>query len=121
MSKKILIAEDSVTVAAAYAEALSPLGHEIQIVHDGEQAERLIFADPPDLVIMDVIMPKIDGLQLCRRIRANPELKQLPVILVTVMDRASDRDWGIRQGANEYLVKQPNPRFLVDAVRGYLC
>jgi twitching motility two-component system response regulator PilH len=120
MSKKILIAEDSATIAAAYKHALASLGHEILIVHDGEEAERQIYAECPDLVILDVIMPKVDGFQLCRRIRAHPELKDLPIIVITVLDRASDRYWGLKQGATEYLIKRPDPRALVEKVQTYL-
>lgn len=120
MSKKILIAEDSVTIAAAYEHALAALGYQVLVAHDGEDAERQIYAECPDLVILDVIMPKVDGFQLCRRIRARPELRDLPIIVITVLDRASDRYWGLKQGANEYLIKQADPRLLIEKVQSYL-
>jgi twitching motility two-component system response regulator PilH len=120
MSKKILIAEDSVTLAAAYKHALAALGYEVLVAHDGEEAERQILAECPDLVILDVIMPKVDGFQLCRRIRAHPELQDIPIIVFTVLDRDSDRYWGLKQGATEYLIKQADPRILIEKVRSYL-
>ena len=117
---KILIAEDSATVAAVMAKALAPLGHTITVATDGEEAARLIHVERPDLIIIDIIMPKVNGFQLCRSIRSDPILKSLPIIMVTSMDRASDRYWGLKQGADEYLVKPIDATLLMDRVRYYL-
>jgi len=120
MAKKILIAEDSEATAAVLSQALAPLGHEILVAHDGEEAQRQIAQQTPDLVILDILMPKVNGFQLCRAIRSNPDLSQLPIIVVTAMDRESDRYWGLKQGANEYLVKPIDPEVLRAKVRSYL-
>ena len=117
---KILIADDSATATALLAKALAPLGHTILVANNGEEAERQIHTEHPDLVLLDIIMPKMNGFQLCRSIRAHPELKNLPIIVVTSMDRESDRYWGLKQGANAYLVKPIDPTMLVDKVRHYL-
>jgi twitching motility two-component system response regulator PilH len=117
---KILIAEDSLTAIAILKKALAPLGHTIVVATDGEEAERRLFEDHPDLLILDIIIPKINGFQLCRSIRANPKLKELPIIIVTSMDKDSDRYWGMKQGANEYLVKPIDPQDLLKRVRFYL-
>jgi DNA-binding response OmpR family regulator len=117
---KILIADDSATAAALLRKALAPLGHTILVAADGEEAERAIKSEHPDLVILDIIMPKVNGFQLCRAIRADPDLKDLPIIVVTSMDRESDRYWGMKQGADEYLVKPIDPTVLMDKVRHYL-
>jgi twitching motility two-component system response regulator PilH len=117
---KILIAEDSATAAAVLKKALTPLGHTIVVVGDGEEAERQIHLERPDLVILDVIMPKLNGFQLCRNIRSNPALAGLKVIIVTSMDRESDRYWGMKQGADEYLTKPVDLDELCTKVRRYL-
>src|SRR5512146_787224 len=113
---KILIAEDSATVAAVMTRALAPLGHTILIARDGAEAQRHIRADRPDLVILDVIMPRMNGFELCRIIRANPILKETPIFVVTSMDRASDKYWGMKQGADEYFFKPVDPDLLLRKV-----
>jgi twitching motility two-component system response regulator PilH len=117
---KILIADDSPTAAALLQRMLAPLGHTILLVSDGEEAVRRIQNEQPDLVILDIIMPKVNGFQLCRTIRSDPTLKDLPIIVVTSMDRESDRYWGMKQGADEYLVKPVDAGVLMDKVRHYL-
>jgi twitching motility two-component system response regulator PilH len=117
---KILIAEDSQTSVELLRRALAPLGHEILVAQDGEAAEQQVMATRPDLVILDIIMPKRNGFQVCRAVRANPDTKAIPIIVVTSMDRESDRYWGLKQGADEYLVKPVDPAVLVAKVRSYL-
>jgi DNA-binding response OmpR family regulator len=117
---KILIAEDSATAAAVLKKALAPLGHTILVASDGEEAERQISLEQPDLVILDIIMPKLNGFQLCRNIRSNPSLAKLKVIMVTSMDRESDRYWGLKQGADEYLTKPVDVEELMSKVRRHL-
>ena len=102
---KILIAEDSATAVELLKRTLSPLGHQIVVAADGENAEKMIQDERPDLLILDIIMPKMNGFQLCRSLRSNPVFKELPIIIITSMDRESDRYWGLKQGASEYLVK----------------
>jgi len=117
---RILIAEDSPTAIEMLKRALAPLGHTIDTATDGEEAQRKLTADKPDLLILDIIIPKVNGFQLCRFVRSNPALKDLPIIIVTSMDRESDRYWGLKQGADEYLVKPVDPAVLVAKVRTYL-
>lgn len=117
---KILIAEDSATAAAVLKKALTGLGHTILLASDGEEAERQISLERPDLVILDIIMPKVNGFQLCRIIRSNPALSKLKVIMVTSMDRESDRYWGLKQGADEYLTKPVDIEELKTKVRRHL-
>lgn len=117
---KILIAEDSATAVELLKRTLSPLGHQIVVAADGENAEKLIQDERPDLLILDIIMPKMNGFQLCRSLRSNPAFKELPIIIITSMDRESDRYWGLKQGASEYLVKPVDPTLLLERVKAYL-
>ena len=117
---KILIAEDSPTAAELLRRTIVPLGHDVVLANDGQNAEELIRKEKPDLVILDIIMPKINGFQLCRSLRADPEFQDLPILVITSMDRESDRYWGMKQGANEYLVKPVDSQVLVEKIQTYL-
>lgn len=117
---KILIAEDSATSVELLKRALSPLGHTLIVASNGQDAEQTIRNEQPDLVILDIIMPKMNGFQLCRTLRSDPAHENMPIIVITSMDRESDRYWGMKQGASEYLVKPVDPSVLVQKVQNYL-
>jgi twitching motility two-component system response regulator PilH len=117
---KILIAEDSATAVELLKRALSPLGHTLIVASDGQDAEQIIRKEEPDLVILDIIMPKMNGFQLCRTLRSDPAHQKMPIIVITSMDRESDRYWGMKQGASEYLVKPVDPATLVQKVQNHL-
>ena len=72
---------------------------------DGEEALRKIQADRPDLVLLDVVLPGKNGFQICREIKSKPDTKAIKVVLVTSKNQESDRFWGMKQGADEYLAK----------------
>lgn len=118
---RILIAEDSPTAVEMLKRTLAPLGADFEVAQDGEEAARLCAEHRPDLVIVDIIMPRMNGFQLCRTLRREPATKSLPIIVVTSMDRESDRYWGLKQGADEYLVKPVDGAVLLQKVRSYLC
>ncbi len=117
---RILIADDSATATALLQKALAPLGHSIETACDGQEARDRLKVDPPDLVILDVVMPRLNGFELCRVIREDPRCGALPIIVVSAMDRESDRYWGLKQGANEYLTKPFSPEQLQQTVGRYL-
>jgi len=87
---------------------------------DGEAAEEKVKSEKIDLIILDVIMPKKNGFQVCRDIKSNDLYKNIPVIMVTSKDQASDKFWGMKQGADEYLTKPFTPEDLLKAVKKYL-
>lgn len=117
---KIMIAEDSATERKMLADALGELGHELVEVDNGEDAERLFFEAHPDLLILDVIMPKKDGFQVCRAIKSDGRYADTPIIMISARNRKSDQYWGLRQGANEYLPKPFKVAHLLNTVQGYL-
>lgn len=116
----ILIADDSPTATALLRKALAPLGHTISTVSDGEEARHSLQQAPPDLVILDVVMPKLNGFELCRSIRQDPRYQGMPIIVVSAMDRDSDRFWGLKQGADVYLTKPFSAQELQETVSRYL-
>jgi twitching motility two-component system response regulator PilH len=116
---KILIADDSPTAVALLTKILQPLGHELLVAKDGEEAAQAM-AQRPDLVILDVVMPKQNGFELCRALKGDPATASIPIFFVTSMDREADRWWGLKQGADEYIMKPFDAGALVAKVRARL-
>ena len=87
---------------------------------DGEEALKRLDQEAFDLVLLDVIMPGVNGFQLCRSLRRDPRWAQMPIVLVTSKNQDSDRHWGLKQGATDYLSKPFSREQLLDAVRRYV-
>ena len=102
MKPQILVADDDEMIAASIRRALIYEGYEVEVVHDGAQALAAARDRQPDLVILDVMMPEIDGVEVCRRIRADGDT---PVLMLTAKDTVADRVLGLDSGADDYLVK----------------
>jgi twitching motility two-component system response regulator PilH len=117
---KILIADDSLAELQLFQATLQTTGHTIVTVMDGEAAEAKMKSEKIDLVILDVVMPKKNGFQVCRDIKSNDQYKNIPVIMVTSKDQESDKFWGMKQGADEYLIKPFKPEDLLKAVKKYI-
>lgn len=114
---KVLIAEDSLTDAKYIESILSEQGYELVFARDGEETEELIKRNNFDLIILDVVMPKKNGFQVCREIKKNEKTKHIPVILVTSKREEADKYWGKMQGADEYVTKPFEPIDLLVAIR----
>ncbi|MCK9172285.1 response regulator [Desulfuromonas thiophila] len=117
---KILVADDSKTELAFLLDILKGTGHEIVTAVDGLQAEERARAERFDLIFLDVIMPNKNGFQVCRALKRDPSLKQIPIILTTSKSGESDKFWGKKQGADEYIVKPYEPVDILLAVKKYL-
>jgi twitching motility two-component system response regulator PilH len=117
---KILVADDSLAELQIIQQALQSTGHTIVTVMDGEAAEDKAKSDKFDLFILDVVMPKKNGFQVCREIKTNEQTKNIPVIMVTSKDQESDKFWGMKQGADEYLTKPFKPEDLLKTVKKYI-
>jgi twitching motility two-component system response regulator PilH len=103
--KKILIVDDSATERHVIGEMLTKKGYEVSFAEDGEKGVAQVKASKPDLVIMDVVMPGMNGFQATRAITSDPETQHIPVIICTTKDQETDKVWGVRQGAKDYVVK----------------
>lgn len=114
---KVLIAEDSLTDAKYIESILSEQGYELVFARDGEETEELVKRNNFDLIILDVVMPKKNGFQVCREIKKNEKTKHIPVILVTSKREEADKYWGKMQGADEYVTKPFEPIDLLVAIR----
>jgi twitching motility two-component system response regulator PilH len=117
---KILIIDDSQTDIQFIKSVLQPLGHILAVAMDGEEGERMIRAEPYDLIILDVVMPKKNGFQLCREIKKDETLKHIPILILTSKDQDSDKLWGEKQGADAFLRKTGDAMELLIAIRKLL-
>ena len=118
MSDKILLVEDEHQIAKFISRGLQREGYQVITASDGETGLNMVFSDLPDLIILDVMLPDIDGLNVCRQIR---EAKlQTPILMLTAKDAVPDRVAGLEAGADDYLVKPFSPRELVARVKAIL-
>jgi DNA-binding response OmpR family regulator len=120
MAKKILLIEDSATQAAAIANALGKEGFEVIIAATGEEGVERAAADKPDLVIIDTLLPGIDGFVVCAKIRQNPASKGVKIIVITGSVDAIDAVKARKSGADDFCVKTKDLKALVEAVKRLL-
>ena len=102
---KILIVEDETTLAETLAENLAEEGHEVLTAGDGESGLSLIKSSLPDLVVLDIMLPALDGLSVCRIIRKDPTTSHIPIIMLTARGTEVDKIVGLESGADDYIVK----------------
>lgn len=121
MAKYILVVEDEDAVRSVIAEAMKLEGLEVREAHNGEEAMTMFLTDPPALVILDVLMPGMNGLEVCQSIRNLPEpLNKTPIIMLTAIDTRLGERLGKEAGADIYLTKPFSPRELRQKVRELL-
>ncbi len=101
----ILVVDDSPTELRLVAGRLRDCGYRIVTAADGEEALELAAREHPDLIVLDVVLPKKNGFQVCRQLKTTPGTSDIKILLVTSKDQESDRFWGMRQGADEYMTK----------------
>jgi len=117
---KILIAEDDPDIRELVAFTLRFAGHEVVAASDGEETVQLAAREFPDLILMDVRMPRMTGYDACRAIKANSELKDIPVVFLSAKGQESEIQTGLEAGAEEYLLKPFALDQLTDRVRAIL-
>ena len=103
--QKILIVDDSPTERYYLTDILVKNGFSVSTAENGEEAMLKIKADKPQLILMDVVMPGANGFQVTRAIARDPELADVPIIICSTKNQETDRIWGLRQGARDYIVK----------------
>ena len=118
--KRILVVDDEMYIVNILDFTLATEGLEVISASNGEEALRKTVEFTPDLVILDVMMPKIDGFEVCRALKAKEETKEVPVILLTAKDRDGDKKKGEEAGADLYVTKPFSPTRLLEDVRGLL-
>lgn len=117
---RILIVDDSPTELRQLAQMLGRHGHEVLAASTGKEGVALAGSEQPDLVLMDVVMPEVNGFQATRQISREAATSHIPVIIVSAKDQEADRIWGERQGAKGYLTKPVKEAELMNAVKQVL-
>lgn len=117
---KILIVEDSPAQSKAITRLLEKAGHQSLVAEDGNKGVEMCLAEMPDLVLMDVILPNLNGFQATRRLTQDPATAHIPIVIVSTKDMPTDKVWGMRQGAKAYLTKPFNDQELIDTINSQL-
>lgn len=117
---RVLIVDDSPTETFKMTEILKKSGHSVITAGGGEEGVFLAKKEKPDLILMDVVMPGMNGFQATRQISKNPETSNIPIIIVTTKNQETDKLWGKRQGAASYLTKPIDEKALVKAIKEVL-
>ena len=106
---KILIVDDSPTEAHVIEQILVQDGHEAIKATSGEDGLAMAISELPNLIVMDVVMPGMNGFKATRKINRNASTKSIPIVMVTTKDQDTDMEWGLRQGAAKYMTKPVDP------------
>lgn len=116
MPTRVLVVDDDALTREILGTVLNLQDLEVVTAADGAEALEVAAREHPDVIVLDVMMPRMDGFEACRKLKADPEMTLVPVILLTARDRAEDRDEGVAAGADAYLVKPFSPLKLIDVI-----
>jgi twitching motility two-component system response regulator PilH len=117
--QKILLVDDSKTELYHLSDVLGKRGYQVRTAENADDAMRRLAEDKPDLILMDVVMPGQNGFQLTRTITRDPRWAEVPVIMCTSKNQETDKVWGMRQGARDYIVKPVNTDELVTKIKSF--
>jgi phosphate regulon transcriptional regulator PhoB len=120
MAQRVLIVEDEPDIRDLLVFHLEGEGYQVTACRSGAEALRVARAGPPDLVLLDLMLPEMDGLEVCRRLRQDPATQGLPIVMLTARGDEVDRVLGLELGADDYVVKPFSPRELVARIRAVL-
>ncbi len=120
MAKRILVTEDSPTILAMVKDILEGQGYEVLAAVDGQDALEKARHEIPDLIILDLMLPKIDGYKLCRMLKFDEKYKQIPIIMFTARAQETDIKLGTEVGADAYITKPFDPEILLNKVNELL-
>lgn len=116
----VLVVEDSIPQREMITELLRGSGLTVTVASDGVEALESIQGNPPDLVVLDIVMPRMNGYELCRRLKSDPATQNVPVVMCSSKGEEFDRYWGMKQGADAYIAKPFQPTELVGTVKQLL-
>ena len=117
---QVLIVDDSPTETHLLREMLEKNGHSVITAENGSLGVKVCKEKKPDLVLMDVVMPELNGFQATRQLSKDPETAHIPIIIVTTKDQETDRLWGLKQGARDYLTKPVSEKALMTTLKSLL-
>lgn len=117
---RILIVDDSETQLYALRKTLEGTGHEVLSAESGQEGIDQAISEQPDLILMDVVMPGMSGFQATRKLSRHTQTANIPVVFVTTKDQETDRIWGMRQGAADYITKPVDRKHLLATIQRIL-
>ena len=120
MQKKILIADDEVQLVEMLKMRLKANGYKVLTAYDGQEALEKARNQKPDLIILDLMLPKIDGYKVCRMLKFDKNYKSIPIILLTALAQKSDEEMGSQVGADAYIIKPFEPQMLLSKIKELL-
>ena len=120
MARSILVVEDEPNIVLSLQFLMKKAGFDVRVAGDGEEALAAVDDRAPDLILLDVMIPKRDGYDVCQTIRANPDWKDIHIIMLTAKGRDVDREKGLALGANDYVTKPFSTRDLTEKVKAIL-
>ena len=120
MTKKVLIVDDEPNIVISLEFLMKKEGYEVTVARDGQEAVERILADRPDLVVLDVMMPKMNGFEVCETIRKDPDLGSVRILMLTAKGREAEVHKGLSLGADAYMPKPFSTHELVDKAKALL-
>ena len=120
MDKKILVIEDDPATLRLMDYTLRHEGYQVLKASNGLEGMRKVQDEEPDLIILDVMLPGMDGFEICHRLRSEPDTAQLPILMLSAKAQTTDKDTGLKVGANDYLAKPADPSEIVRRVGSLL-
>ena len=118
--KKILVVDDEPNIVRSLAYILKKEGYDVSTAKDGEQAMDMVRDSKPHLMILDVMMPRKSGYDVCEEAKSDPDLRDIHVMMLTAKGQVGDREIGLSKGADEYLTKPFSPRLILNKVKELL-
>lgn len=120
MAKRVLVVDDEPNIVLSLEFLMRRAGFEVTVARSGGEALKALEGPPPDLMLLDVMMPEFDGYEVCERIRARPEWRATKIIMLTARGREAERERGLALGADAYVTKPFSTRELVEQVKRML-
>ena len=120
MSKSVLIVDDEPNIVISLEFLLQQEGYQVEVAHDGQEALDAIERQPPDLVLLDIMLPRLSGFDVCKRIRTNPDWSKVRVVMLTAKGREVEVSKGLALGADDYITKPFATKELLARVRDQL-
>ncbi len=117
MTRRILVVDDEPNIALSLNYLMERAGYSVRIAADGEEAIEAVKEALPDLILLDVNMPKMNGYEVCELVRTNPQWKHIPIVMLTAKGRDIEREKGLAVGADEYITKPFSTQEVVEKVR----
>lgn len=120
VKKRILVVDDEPDIVSMLKIRLEASGYEVLVATDGNTAYSKAKSDKPDLIILDLMLPDMDGYQVCRLLKYDQNYRRIPIIMLTAKSRKEDKDWGEKVGVDFYLTKPFEPAILLDKIKELL-